>query len=180
MRRREDDVNRKLYLTTLNNLKAKGIDVDLSIIEEVCKSKWEFIAYVIRFGQRESYRDKYMGNWGVKRWKPACQERKYLTEEEYEKYNSIEDSLEKLKWLDNHHKEFHELHKFERNKLYFPVIMTDKKGNETEFNTLKECSEFTNIDPIHIYISCSKKTKTKKGLSFRFAKHDNQKEEGNN
>ncbi len=167
MSRREDDVNKKLYQTVLNRLKEQGVDVNFSIIESIVKSKWEFIAYVIRFGQLESYRDKYLGNFGVKKWRPATKEYRFTSVEEKARLDQIP-SLEKLTELNEKHNKYRESVKFEQNKLYFPVIMTDKKGKETEFLTLKDCSEFSKIDPIHIYLAAVKGTYTKKGLKFRF------------
>lgn len=167
MKRREDDVNRKLYQTTLNRLKEQGIDVDLNLIESIIKSKWEFISYVIRFGQFESYRDKYLGNFGVKKWRYATKEYNFMSDEDKAYADSLQ-PLERLKWLDLRWREYNEAHKFENNKLYFPVIMTKKNGKEIEFNTLLECSKEVDILPIHIYLASVKGTKTKRGLKFRF------------
>jgi hypothetical protein len=179
MTTREQDVNKKLFNLTLKALQDKGVDIDFDTVKAVCNSKWEFIAYVIRFGQMESYRDKYLGNFGVKRWRGAYKELNFMHSSEREAFSaSFKTKLEELEFLDAKHKQYHEERKFEENKLYFPVVMTDKKGKETEFKTLKEAAEFTKLEPIHIYISCSKSTKTKRGLSFKFKPNDNKKEEG--
>ena len=182
MKRREDDVNKKLYQLTLNRLKEQGIDIDLNIIESVCKAKWEFLTYIIRFGQKESYRDKYLGNFGVKRWRPATKAYRTMSKEDKAIADAIPDSLDKFKYLDKKYQEYYNTIKIKENRLYFPVIMTDKKGKETEFNTLEEAAKATKLEPIHIYISCLKSTKTKRGLKFRFkiVNGDKEKEEPRN
>jgi hypothetical protein len=180
MTTREQDVNKKLFNLTLKALQDKGVDIDFDTVKAVCNSKWEFIAYVIRFGQMESYRDKYLGNFGVKRWRGAYKELNFMHSSEREAFSaSFKTKLEELEFLDAKHKAYHEERKFEENKLYFPVIMTDKKGKETEFKTLLECSQVTKLDSIHIYIAAVKGTYTKRQLKFRFKKIDgNQNQEG--
>lgn len=173
------DLQNKIFQTVADNLKAQGHDVNFNLVEKVCKTQFEFLKYVIRFGEQESLRMKYLGNFGVKRFRGAFEMEKYLTKAQREVYNSLP-LKDKALYLEELHKEFRERTKFTFSKLYRPVICYNKKGLEiARYNTLKEASEILNIKPISIYISCSKGTGTKRGLKFKFVEEIVDKEQEN-
>lgn len=51
------------------------------------------------------------------------------------------------------------------------VVMTDQKGNKTEFSSIKEASEATGIPSSHICRNCRGQLSWAGGYQFRYLKH---------
>jgi hypothetical protein len=118
MRDRNEEIQNKLYKLTFERLKAEGLDVTLEGVSLACKSRWGFISTVMRFGQHESFRDKYFGTWGVKMYRPAQLQYRHLTPEEKIEYKKIdpEDRMAQLVFLKKSFDDYKERTKMEYSK----------------------------------------------------------------
>jgi hypothetical protein len=55
------NLHEKIYLQL-----SKKYNLDISIIERICRSQWDFIMKTMEKGEKESIRLKYFGIFGVK------------------------------------------------------------------------------------------------------------------
>ncbi len=159
---------------------AKEFNMDLEVIEDMCRTEWLFLNELIKSKTFESIRMKYLGVFGVKRFRPEYVEKMYLSRAvREEKGNDFEFLFEKFKEKEK---------KIEIDRRQTPVTQYKLNGTiKKQYPTIKEAAIDTNISFVCISQCCKKnkrdngKNYTAKGHIWKYTNIDgNQKEKENN
>lgn len=173
MQTRSNDIHFLIYKQLTENLKLKGLNVDPEIVEKVCRTEIAFVAAVMESGSFYSTRLKYLGLFGVKRFREMYIQEEYLTTEELQKRDKMTRmefvTLLKEK-LENYHKKYKP-----NDDRETPVAQYYLNGNlKKEYKTIKEAAIDTNILYICISQCCKRNSRnngkiyTSKGFIWRF------------
>jgi hypothetical protein len=180
MQTRSNDIHYLIYKQLADILKQKGLNLDIDVIEKICRTEMAFTAAVMESGSFDSVRLKYLGLFGVKRFREMYIQEEYLTTEELQK----RDKLTRLEFvnllkqkLENYHKKYKP-----NDDRETPVAQYYLDGQlKKEYKTIKEAAIDTNILYVCISQCCKKnlrdngKTYTAKGFIWKFTNEQKEK-----
>lgn len=173
MQTRSNDIHNLIYKQLTESLKEKGLNLSPEIVEKVCRTQFAFLAAVMESGSFYSVRLKYLGLFGVKRFRELYIQEEYLTGEERKTKKELTrgELFELLKTkLENYHKKYKP-----NDDRETPVAQYYLNGQlKKEYKTIKEAAIDTKILYVCISQCCKRNTRnngkvyTSKGFIWRF------------